>query len=100
MSDGHTIERRLTLQLVAYWEKLRNSRPMPSENDINPEELGELWDYCFLVQVRDAARRDYHFSYLGGAIVEAYRGKLSEGDSGSLVTLHADKLSAGYGRVI
>lgn len=100
MADGHFVERRLTLQLVAYWEKLRGHHPMPSEDDIDPEDLAELWDHCFLVQVKDTAGQDYHYSYLGAAIVEAYHGGLSESDSGGLVTLNAAKLTGSYSRVI
>jgi hypothetical protein len=100
MSNISGIERRLTLRLVAYWERLRGPRQMPSENDIDPEDLEELWDYCFLVQVRDLAKQDYNYTYLGSAIVEAYRSGLDADDPCSLVALNANKLTSSYHQVI
>lgn len=67
-------ERRLTLQLLAYWERLRGSRPMPRESDINPDELNELWDDCFLVHESDMTQNDYNFVYLGDNIRMAISG--------------------------
>lgn len=99
-SDANAMERRLTLQLVAYWEKLRGDRPMPSENDINPEDLAELWDYCFLVQIRDLAKQEFHYTYLGASIVEAYQGALPAGGAGGAVTPEAGRMAESYVRVI
>ncbi len=100
MPDKQFVERRLALPLVAYWERLRGGRPMPSENDIDPEDLAELWDYCFLVQVADLAKEECNYTYLGSAIVEAYRGGLSDDDPAALVAPDAKKLAFNYTRVI
>jgi hypothetical protein len=100
MPERNFVERRLTLRLVAYWERLRGERPMPSENDIDPEDLAELWDFCFLVQVKDLAKKDFNYTYLGSAIVEAYRGGLSGDDPTALVTPDPKKLAFNYTRVI
>lgn len=65
--------RRLTSRLHSYWNDCRGIRPMPEENDIDPDALGEDWDYCFLLQSRDVANiKDYNFTYLGDRIVKAY----------------------------
>lgn len=97
---GSGIERRLTLRLISYWERVRADKVMPSENDIDPEELADLWDYCFLVQVRDLAKNDYNYTYLGSAIVEAYRAGLSREDPSGIVAPNANKLAHNYARVI
>lgn len=68
-------ERRLTLQLLAYWERLRGSRAMPRESDINPDELSELWDDCFLIHESNLKQDDYNFVYLGENIRLAIGGK-------------------------
>src|SRR5262245_24697363 len=78
-------ERRVTLRLVAYWEKLRGDRPMPSEDEINPDDLADLWDYCFLIHVHQNMS-GYRFNYLGSALVDAYQGPLSEKESGRMIT--------------
>lgn len=61
---------RLTEQLLSYWENLRGSRPFPNEEEVNPDALTEIWNSCFLVQVRDA--EVFSYSYLGDALIEAY----------------------------
>lgn len=94
------IERRITLRLIAYWERLRAGRAMPEEINIDPEDLSDLWDHCFLVQVRDLQKKDYNYTYLGTAIMDAYRGGLSVDDSGSIVTLNANKLAGNYAQVM
>lgn len=67
-------ERRITLRLLSYWEKLRRDREMPSEWELNPEDIGDLWDNCFLVHTKDLHRPDYRFSYVGPAILRAFHG--------------------------
>ena len=57
-------ERRITLRLLAYWEKKRGNRTMPAERDISPHDMGDLWDDCFLLRTD---RLD-HYVYLGKAI--------------------------------
>lgn len=105
MTDRNTvpesfIERRITVRLVAYWEKIRGAHAMPSENDIDPDDLSDLWDYCFLVHVQDLKQEDYNYTYLGSAIVEAYRGGLSANDPSGIVAPNAEKLTSNYLRVI
>jgi len=66
-------ERRLGLRILRYWQEKRGMRMMPSENDMDPEALGDDWDYCFLLQARDVANiQDYNFTYLGQRIMNAY----------------------------
>lgn len=60
-------------RLQDYWEKLKGDRPFPSESDIDPEELPDIWPSCFLVAIDDVTRRmGYRFSYLGEDLIEAY----------------------------
>lgn len=91
---------RITVRLLAYWERLRAARDLPSEPEIDPDDLYDLWDYCFLVQVRDLYKEDYNYTYLGPAIVQAYHGSLSADDAGGMVSPNANKLSHNYARII
>lgn len=94
------IERRITLRLIAYWEKARKQKPMPSEADIDPDDLQDLWDYCFLIHVKDLSKPDYNYTYLGSAIQKAYQGDLV-GDQGSgIASPNAEKLAHSYQKVI
>lgn len=89
-------ERRITLRLLAYWEKLRAGRDMPSEEDIDPDDIGDLWDHCFLIHIKDLQKEGYHYTYLGSEIKKAYQGGLSDADTNGLVSPNAVKLADCY----
>lgn len=56
-----------------YWEKLRGMREFPQENEIEPEEIQDIWDSCFLVSIDDVTKRvGYRYSYLGTELVKAF----------------------------
>ena len=58
------VQRRLVGKLLSYWEEKRGTRPRPSLQDIDPEEIPELWPHCFILDV--ANFRDFpYFHYLG-----------------------------------
>ena len=68
-----SIERRRGAQLYEHWEKLREERPFPLEEELDPDELGEVWDDCFLIQLRDIEQvQHYNYTYLGSNILHAY----------------------------
>lgn len=87
----HSIERRINLRLLAYWEKLRGARAMPTEGDINPEHLGDLWESCFIIRIHPGPRYDY--AYLGPAIAAAYEGDLVTDHAHGMVSPEAGKLA-------
>lgn len=93
-------ERRITLRLLSYWERKRKGRAMPCENEINPADIADLWEYCFLVHTRDLHVEGLQFTYLGKAIEEIYRSGLSDDDSRGTIFPHVEELAAGYNEVI
>ena len=95
-------ERRQSLRLVYYWDKLRGDRTMPVEDDIDPdhEAIRDIWDHCFIVQMRDLINKEFNYTYLGPAIVDAYQGTLCGTEHGELVSLNASKLLDAYQEVI
>ena len=63
------MERRLTSRLLAYWERVRGDRLMPTENDLNPDgDISDMWDDCFLIHVSDIEMDGYNFIFLGDNI--------------------------------
>ena len=75
-SESQECERRIATQLLDYWNQQRGERAFPTENDIDPDAISDIWDNCFMVQARDISRRDdYNYSYLGKNIINAYRGE-------------------------
>lgn len=66
-------EYRYNQRLQKYWDKLRGERPFPSESEINPDDLKDIWGSCFLISIDDVTRRlGYRYSYLGEELIEAF----------------------------
>lgn len=92
---------RLTFRLLRYWEQIRGARAMPQENDIDPEVLGEDWNYCFLLQSRDIANiQDYNFTYLGSKILQAYCDEAIDAHNDCMVGPNAFRLSAHFSKLL
>jgi hypothetical protein len=70
--------RRINEKLQDYWKSLRGDRPYPSETDINPKDIRDIWDYCFLIKLeRDNFQSPYKYVYLGSQLVEAFGNDLA-----------------------
>lgn len=68
-----TLEHRSHQRLRKYWDELRGGRAYPSESEIDPDELADIWPSCFLISIDDVTRRiGYRYSYLGEDLIEAY----------------------------
>lgn len=63
-------EQRITDSLRTYWESLQEGRKFPSENDIDSDDITEIWENCFLVRVDSSEKFAYEF--WGKSIIEAY----------------------------
>lgn len=94
-------ERRLPLRLMAYWERLRGDRLMPSENDINPDgEISDMWDDCFLIHTANIHQEDYNFIYLGKNIKAALTGGIDDADTSSWQSLNVKRMAPDLQQVI
>ena len=92
MMDSPEHDRRLTLRLMAYWERLRASRTMPSQKEIEPENLSDVWDYCFLLPAENLSNATIPYTYLGDNLSNWL------GDTQS--PMNIKRLRAGYPRVV
>ena len=64
--------------LQDYWDKIRGDKLMPTEGEIDPDELGDIWPSCFLICIDDVTRRvGYRYSYMGDKLIEAYGDDIS-----------------------
>lgn len=76
MSDPQGMERRITERLMAYWTSRKGERVFPALSDIDPKDLEDIWDHCFLIQVLQTPVGDedeiYRYTHLGESIVAAY----------------------------
>lgn len=89
---------RLTDILMGYWEGLKKNKGLPSENDINPDELSGVWDDCFLAQVMSNGR--YRYSYLGKNLIEAYGDDLEKDEIDYLVSTSGHKTIEKFDEVV
>lgn len=98
---GSADERRLPVRLYGYWNKLRGKRLLVDEDDINPEDIPELWKYCFLIQVNDLKNRNRaDFTYLGSEILKVYHELLSDEDASDFISPSTSHLSQNFWQVI
>jgi hypothetical protein len=95
--DG--MERRITLRLLAYWERLRVSAAMPAEDDLDPGDIADLWENCFLIHTAKFNKGGYKFSYLGRAIEEVYKPEESP-DERNVKGAEYQMLTEGYEEVL
>ncbi len=76
----HRGNQRINEHLLEYWSAKKGTRPFPTEGDIDPEEIADIWTACFLVRADDAGRTTYQYTYLGAALIEAYGDDLTNQD--------------------
>lgn len=66
-------ENRYHTRLREYWNRLRGTRSFPAEDEVDPDELNDIWNSCFLISIDDVTRRlGYRYSYIGNELIEAY----------------------------
>lgn len=76
MTPSYKDKQRINEYLYSYWESKRNGKPYPSEDDIDPAELSDIWDSCFLVKYNEhlTDENEFTYLYLGSTLLEAYGG--------------------------
>ncbi|WP_419901231.1 hypothetical protein [Kiloniella sp.] len=75
MAEYTGIERRLVFRLLDYWEGLKDGRKMPSLHDIQASDLGDDWDWCFLISLGEEGESAV-FTHVGSLIYPPVRGLL------------------------
>lgn len=71
--------RRVDEQLESYWQAISAGRDFPSEREISPEALKDIWNDCFMVRYEggEGEQAEFRYIYLGQSLVEAYGDDLS-----------------------
>jgi len=94
------MESRLTTRLIKYWKSLKGIHNVPLEKNIDNTAIADLWDYCFILRVKEIKDEiDYRYDYIGKNIKNAYMKDLSEGDN-ILINLEASGLHDKYMELI
>lgn len=76
----HQGSQRINERLLEYWSAKKAGRAFPTEGEIDPEEIAEIWDSCFLVRTDEVGRSKYQYTYLGNALIDAYGDDLNNKD--------------------
>src|SRR5688572_15590669 len=95
-SHQYGVERRLTIRMLAYWEKLRGFNEMPQQHDLKPEDIGDLWTDCFIAVARPQCQYDY--PYIGDNISDTARACLLQEEACDLLPIEPKVLSAAYAK--
>ena len=69
-------ERRAIRILLTYWNELRDNKIFPEIQQIEPEEITEIWPYCFIIEVRNDNDKDnqkYNCTYIGEKAMQLYK---------------------------
>ncbi len=67
-------EQRVVNKLCSYWNLLKGDRDYPANNEIELEEIREIWPYCFVIKIDEDEDeiKKYSFVYLGDKAAEIY----------------------------
>jgi hypothetical protein len=64
-------EKRLNKQLLSYWNQLKTAENLaPLKNSLNPDDISELWDNCFLIDTKTKK-----YTHLGENLLAMSNGK-------------------------
>jgi len=67
-------ERRITKQLLLYWNKLRDESPMPDFKELNPDIMGDVWKDCFVVKVSGSGKHaTFDMVYRGENVLNLFQ---------------------------
>ena len=65
-------EKRLTMRLTSYWERLRKNKEIPLFSAANGHTVSDVWPYCFIVSVIKKKDAQYKYEYMGEPIQKLY----------------------------
>ncbi|AAZ68688.1 PAS domain-containing protein [Ehrlichia canis] len=67
-------EKRAIKILFSYWNQLRDNRMFPQIEEIEKEEIREIWPHCFIIEVKnDTEDQKYNCNYIGEKAIELYK---------------------------
>ncbi len=77
MTDqSHPMERRLVVRLLKYWRGLGDVDRIPSESDIDPAAIPDMWTNCAVLDI-SGKETDPEFTYVGPELAASSGADLS-----------------------
>ena len=65
--QSHPMERRLVVRLLQYWRGLNDQDKIPSESDIDPRAIPDMWPNCVVLDVA-GKETDPEITYIGSEL--------------------------------
>lgn len=92
---------RLTTTLKQYWDRVRKDNPFPNESLLDPSEVPDIWDSCFIVEANNKTKVDgYFYKHIGKLIKQAYKYELNDVQLDRIVNTQANHLAREYEKVL
>lgn len=63
-------EQRHTFRLLTYWNSIKGDGKIPDISAVSLGEMGDLWDYCFVLGLEN--RHDPDFQHFGSELVRVF----------------------------
>lgn len=63
-------EHRKTFLLLSYWNSIKDDSKFPDISEVNIGEIGELWDYCFILDMSDKSNPE--FQHFGSELIRIF----------------------------
>jgi hypothetical protein len=74
--QSHPMERRLVVRLLQYWRGLNDQDKIPSESDIDPKAIPDMWPNCIVLDVA-GKETDPEITYIGTELAARAGAELS-----------------------
>ena len=85
MTNSSGKENRLTDILEGYWNQIKGGEEFPSEIDVNPSDIAEIWDNCFLIKSDELEGEGFKYTFLGQGLINAYGDDISQDEVSVLI---------------
>ena len=94
--------KRINERLYDYWVSIAKGKLYPSERDVDPEAISDIWDSCFLVKSHGGAADGlFKYTYLGLSLIEAYGDDMTNQDiSGKLIAPNSPDMAHKFNEVV
>lgn len=63
-------EQRHTFRLLSYWNNIKEEDKFPDLSEVSLAEMGDLWDYCFILDV--GSPDDPEFTHFGSELISVF----------------------------
>lgn len=101
MELDNEFNRRVTEHLLRYWLRLRGPRPFPQEKEINPDDIKQSWESCFLVKLTShASHGGYRYQYMGKDLFGAFGEDVTRSDAEMLVSLNSMRVVSKFDQAV